>query len=398
MSDVKQIKIIDDMKSFVDNLISEAIEYNASDIHIEPQKDKVIIKFRIDGDLYIFYDIWKDYFEALVSRIKLLASIKIDEKRLPQDWQIIFSYKWQDVDIRVSTFPTLFGEKIVLRILKKDYSLLNIESLGFLNINLKLIKKWLNHKEWLILVSWPTGSWKTTTLYAMLNYFDPKKYNISTLEDPVEYTLPGINQSQINPSIWYTFSSWLRSLLRQDPDIILVWEIRDLETAKLAMEAALTWHLVLATIHANRWIWVIERLLNFGLEPYLVASALKLIVSQRLVKKLCDCAVSTKISSEEEKIFEKYLWPIYNSIKKRNFKKPVWCQKCFNSWYKWRLWLHEVIYIDKDFSKFISSWQLNEKLFEDLMIQKWFLTLFQDWLIKVILWYTTLDKVLPYKD
>ncbi len=403
MVKVKEINIIDDYKEFIDNLLTDAIVKWASDIHIEPHKDAIWIRYRIDGDLFPVYKLWLDNKDNLTARIKILSKLKIDEKRLPQDGQIVFKFdNWkevEDVDLRVSTFPTLYWEKVVIRVLRKDMSLLNLNNLGFLNVNLNLIKKALNSKEGLILVSWPTWSWKTTTLYAMLNWFDRFKYNISTLEDPIEYKLEGINQSQVNPDIWYTFAAWLRTLLRQDPDIILVWEIRDKETAKLAIEASLTWHLVLGTIHANRWAWVIERLVNMGIDRYLIASSLKMVLSQRLVKKICgNCAVNIDITEDEEKIFQKYLGPLWESLKEKvNFRKWKWCKMCLNTGYKWRLWLHEVVLIDSDFAELISK-EFSLRQWEDLMEMKGYLTLFKDWLIKVIFGQTTLEQVLVYKD
>ncbi len=398
----KEIKVIDDFRYFVDDLFSDAIKKGASDIHIEPHKDKLIIRYRIDGDLYHIYTIDKSNQENLIARIKILARLKIDEKRLPQDGQIVFQYREgmniEDVDMRVSTFPTLYGEKIVLRILRKDMSLLNLDKLGFLSVNLNLIKKAMKFKEGLVLVSWPTGSGKTTTLYAMLNYFNPMEYNISTLEDPVEYKLEGVAQSQVNHEIGYTFANWLKTLLRQDPDIILVWEIRDYETAKLAVEASLTWHLVFGTIHANQWVGVVERLINMWVDKYLVASSLKMILAQRLVKKLCSCAVPAEMDAETQQIFKEGLGDIYEELKPNaSFKVPKWCDKCLGSWFKWRVGLHEVVLIDQDFSKLIST-QVTADKWEEVRKSKGYLSLYQDGLIKVLLWITNLQQVLPYKS
>lgn len=394
----KQIDIIDNYKDFVDSIFNEAIKVNASDIHFEPQKDEFIIRFRIDWEIFVFYKIENSNKDNLLTRVKIMASLKIDESRIPQDWQIVFLNNWIDIDMRVSTFPVLYWEKIVIRILKKDVTLLNINSLWFLQINLNLIKKALTYKEGLILVSWPTWSWKTTTLYSMLNSFDPTKYNISTLEDPVEYKMVWINQSQVRSDIWYTFSNWLRTLLRQDPDIILVWEIRDKETAKLAIEASLTWHLVFGTIHSNRWAWVIERLINMWIEPYLLASALKLIISQRLVKKFCKCCEKIELVPEEEKIYMDWLWPIWESVKANfNWKKSKWCDKCMNIWYSWRLWIHEVVLFDWDFWKIILQ-GLDKNSWENAMISKWYLNIYQDALLKAASGFTDISQVLPYKD
>lgn len=396
--EVKVIDIIDNYRDFVDSVFNEAIKVNASDIHFEPQKDFFAIRFRVDWEIFMFYKIDNSNRDNLLTRVKIMASLKIDESRIPQDWQIVYTLDGADIDMRVSTFPILYWEKIVIRILKKDVNLLNINSLGFLQLNLNLVKKALNMKEWLILVSWPTGSWKTTTLYSMLNSYDPNKFNISTLEDPVEYKLPWINQSHVRADIGYTFSNWLRTLLRQDPDIILVWEIRDKETAKLAIEASLTWHLVFGTIHSNRWIWVIERLINMWIEPYLVASALKLIISQRLVKKLCKCAEKQTIDDDIEKIYKDWLWGIWDSIKwSFNWKQSKWCEKCMNIWYSWRLWIHEVVLLDMEFWKVIVNW-LDKNSWDNQMINKWYLNIYQDWLLKVSSGFTDIKQILPYKD
>lgn len=398
----QEIDIIDDIKGFLDKIINDAIDKWVSDIHIEPQKERLFIRFRIDWEIMLFYSIWLTNKDNLITRLKIIARLKIDENRLPQDWQIVFSYKkdnsLEDVDMRVSTLPTLYWEKIVIRILKKDSKLLNVDSLWFIKFNLRVIKKALTMKEWLVLVGWSTWSWKTTTLYSILNYFDPWKFNISTLEDPIEYKLPMINQSQVNYEIWYTFSNWLKTLLRQDPDIILVWEIRDKDTAKLAIEASMTWHLVLWTIHTNRWIWIIERLINMGIDNYLIASSLKLIISQRLVRKICKCSSKIELNEENNLLFSQWLWTIWETIKPTaNIRNKVWCEKCLNTWYSWRIWLHEVVVMDPDFIKLI-TWNLSGRIWDDLMHTKWYLSLYQDWLLKVASWLTDLQQVLPYKE
>ncbi len=405
---VESIEIIDDFKGFVDSIFDEAILKEASDIHIEPWKDILYIRYRVDGDIRLFYEIdtkWApENQNNLLTRIKIMSQLKIDENRIPQDGQIVYMYsdnktnKKEEVDMRVSTFPTLYWEKIVIRLLRKDAKLLNLSSLWFLQLNLKLINKALKYKEGLVLVSGPTGSWKTTTLYAMLNSFNPMEYNISTLEDPVEYKIEWINQSQVRSEIWYDFSNWLRTLLRQDPDIILVWEIRDRETAKLAIEAALTWHLVFGTIHANRWAWVIERLVNMWIDAYLIASSLKMILSQRLVKKMCSCARSVEPDSEQIEIFRTWLGPIRDSVWANiNYKEKVGCEKCQWIGYNKRLWLHETILFDKDIRKLINV-NIDAKIWQDTIRNKQFLSLYQDGLLKAANWLTDLEQVLPYKE
>lgn len=400
----KQIETIDDFKIFVDDIIREAIELNASDVHIEPQKEIFQIRYRIDWEIFKFYSISIENKDNLIARIKILAKLKIDESRRPQDWQIEYEYQnnnWniEDIDMRISTFPTINWEKIVMRILKKDPKLLNINSLWFMQYNLDSIKKTLQNKEWLILISGGTGSGKTTTLYSMLNSYDPEKFNISTLEDPVEYKIAWINQSQVKNDIWYDFSQWLKTLLRQDPDIILVWEIRDRETAKLAIEASMTGHLVFGTIHSNKWVWVIERLVNMWIEPYLIASSLKMVLSQRLVKKVCSkCAQNTEISDEEKKILQTWLWSVWNSIESKiQLKKWEGCKKCLQTWYSWRIGIHELTVIDKDFSRAINKW-INNEIWTELCKKKWYLSLYQDALIKSAYWFISLANSAQYNN
>lgn len=398
--DYKKINSIDNVVWFVETIIKEAISLKSSDIHIEPQKDFLNIRFRIDWDMHKKYEVSNEYKDNLISRIKILWSLKIDENRLPQDWKLQYRQDWtnEDIDVRISTFPISNWEKVCLRILKKDTWLLNIDWMWFLDSNLSLIKESLKLKEWLILVSWPTWSGKTTTLYAMLNNFNPEDYNISTLEDPIEYTFPWINQSQIRHEIWYNFPMWLKTLLRQDPDIVLVWEIRDKETAELAIEASLTWHLVLWTIHANTWIWVVERLTNMWIDKYLVASALKLVISQRLVKKLCSCSVETKFSEKEISIFERDIPLIWKKlVNSQSPKKAIWCDKCIDTWYKWRMWIHEVISIDDELSELIISPNLSKSNWDNVCEKKWYIDLYTDWLVKSIFWFTNLEHVLVYK-
>lgn len=381
----------------IQTIIFDAIEKDSSDIHLEPQKNNLMIRYRLDWDLYIAQEISNEIKDNIITKIKLMAHMKIDETRLPQDWNFVINFWWVDIDIRVSTFPILYWEKIVLRLLKKNENILNINSLWFLKFNLQHILNTLSMKEWLILISWPTWSWKTTTLYSMINHFDPKKYNILTLEDPIEYKLDHVNQSQINKDIWYTFSVGLRSILRLDPNIILIWEIRDEETAKLAIEASLTWHLVFWTIHSNWVYWVIERLMNMWIEKYLISSSLKLIIYQNLIKKICDCWELTFPNEQEINIFSNWLWELWESCKpKIKFIKSKWCQKCLNSWFKWRIWIHELVYVDNEIKKFLNKSNIDKSSWNLLIKEKWFLNIYQDWLLKVLFWFTDLSQILSY--
>jgi len=239
ISEIDKIEIkknIPDTIAYIDSIFITAIKEEVSDIHIEPLKNSILIRFRQDWDFQIFDKIHKDNTSAIITRLKVLAKVKIDENKKPQDWKIVFYYEEENknIDIRFSSLPTTYWEKIVMRILKPDDNLTNIEALGLIDINLNKVREALKSKYWIILVSWPTGSWKSTTLFWILKNYNPLEYNISTLEDPIEYDIDYVHQSQVKPAIWYTFAAWLRSLVRQDPDIIMVWEIRDQETATLA--------------------------------------------------------------------------------------------------------------------------------------------------------------------
>ena len=268
-------------------ILRHAVEGKASDVHIEPSADKLRVRFRVDGVLYTSIVLPMNVHEAIISRIKIMTNMKIDEKRKPQDGRFRVHVDRRDVDFRVSTFPTYYGEKVALRILDPEIGIKSFEDLGIDGDNLKKIQEALKRPFGMILVTGPTGSGKSTTLYAMLKVLNDEKRNIVSLEDPIEYYMEGLNQSQVRPEIDYTFASGLRSVLRQDPDVIMVGEIRDKETALLAVHAALTGHLVLSTLHTNDAIGVVPRLVDMGIDPFLIPSVLALAMGQRLVRKLC---------------------------------------------------------------------------------------------------------------
>ncbi len=284
-----ETKIIEDapVTKIVAVILQHATSGNASDIHIEPVSDKVKVRFRVDGALYTSLFLPASVHDAVVARIKILTNMKLDERRKPQDGRFSARIEDRKIDFRVSTLPTYFGEKVVIRILDPEKTLLTLPSLGLNETNLNLLRAASKRPYGLILVTGPTGSGKTTTLYAMLNEVDKEKNNAVSLEDPIEYNIPGINQSQVQPEIGYTFANGLRSILRQDPDIIMVGEIRDGETAKLAVQASLTGHLVFATLHTNNTAGVIPRLIDMGVEPYLIPATLIMAIAQRLVPTLC---------------------------------------------------------------------------------------------------------------
>lgn len=283
------VRIIEDapVTKIVATILHYAVEGGASDIHIEHMGDTIRVRFRVDGVLHISLMLPAKVHRAVVARIKILSSMRLDEKRKPQDGRFSAKILGRKIDFRVSTFPAYYGEKIVMRILDSEKGVRKLDDMGLSERNLKIIKAALKKPYGMVLISGPTGSGKSSTLYSMLQEVDKEKHNVLSLEDPVEYNMTGMNQSQVHPEIGYTFASGLRTTLRQDPDVIMVGEIRDKETAKLAVQAALTGHLVFSTIHTNNAAGVIPRLINMGVDPFLIAPTLVLAIAQRLVKTLC---------------------------------------------------------------------------------------------------------------
>ncbi len=329
---------------FLENIISQANSIGSSDIHLEIYEDKCRIRLRIDGKLVERYVLKNDFYPSLINKIKIKSNLDIAEKRLPQDGRIIFNTDNNKFDIRVSVLPTLHGEKIVMRLLSKDTTNIDINTLGFNPEQLSYYLEGVKRTNGIILISGPTGSGKTTTLYATLKILNTIEANIVTIEDPIEYTLEGINQVQLKENIGLTFSRALRTFLRQDPDIIMLGEIRDGETAQMAIRAALTGHLVLSTIHTNSAWGTITRLIDMGVPSFLLASTLNLSVAQRLVRLLCD-------ECKEEQNFNKDYYP-RNFKPKENIKKHYiakGCESCYYTGYKGRKAVYEVIPIDNDF-------------------------------------------------
>lgn len=347
-----------DIVLYTNDLFNFALELRASDIHIEPNKDFVTIRFRVSGDFVFVDKISHDEYAKLISRLKILANLRIDEKYRPQDGKIAYSSeKWDEsIDVRVSILPLVEGEKVVMRILRQDTSLLSLDKLDFLDVNLEKIKTSLASRYGIILVAGPTGSGKSTTLFSMLKSFDPLEFNISTLEDPVEYNIPFINQSQVKPQIGFDFAAGLRSLVRQDPDIIMVGEIRDKETAMLAIEAALTGHLVLSTIHTNSAAGTIQRLINMGIEPFLISSALKMIISQRLVKRLCPhckTPMGDILGATKDHIESELHGVVDEKVDDLTFYKGTGCPNCDNTGYKGRIGVHEVLVMNESMNPLV---------------------------------------------
>ena len=381
----------------VNDIFLDAIKSSASDIHIEPNDKNINIRFRVDGNFinYKIIDIWMK--DSIIARVKIMAYLRIDEHRLPQDGKIAYKlFWWKQIDMRISIIPTIYWEKCVIRLLKKDDKPPELKDLWIMPYNMVKIKKHLKDNYWMILAVWPTWSGKSTTLFSLISQYNPKDENISTLEDPVEYRIPWVNHTQINPAIDFTFARWLRSLLRQDPDIIMVWEVRDEETAKLAVEASITWHIVFSTIHTNSATHTIQRLVNLWVDPLLITSSLRMIISQRLARKLCtNCKVKYKAS---DKIRDYIVWKVWKYIKNKGeillYKAHEdWCSACNWTWYNWRVWLYEVLEMTDKLEALILKNSSRLQL-EIQAVWDWMVTIKDDWLLKVILWETSLEEIL----
>jgi type IV pilus assembly protein PilB len=348
--------------NFLQQLLQTAKDYGSSDIHLEPYEDKCRVRFRLDGKLKEQYSISSDEYPQIINQIKIQAGLDISQKRLSQDGRITVKSSQQDFDIRVSTLPTLHGEKIVLRILKRDAEEVTLSDLGFTEKELVLYMEGIKKPNGIVLISGPTGSGKTTTLYGTLKLLNQETTNILTIEDPIEYTLTGINQVQLKEDIGFDFPAALRTFLRQDPDIIMVGEIRDEKTATMAIKAALTGHLVLSTIHTNSAWSTVSRLIDMGIPPYLISSTLNLSVAQRLVRKLCsDCKKPAEI--ENAVLPQDFKVP---TEMKQHFL-PIGCPSCFHTGYRGRIAIYEIIPITKGLELFIKQ---NELQIEDYLSKK----------------------------
>ena len=373
----------------VNEIIEEAIKKSATDIHIEPFENISIVKYRIDGILHKVKEIPIYLHSAIVSRIKILSKLDIAEKRLPQDGKFSFKIGNLEYDIRVSTLPTVWGETVVLRLLSKGNVDIDLDKLGFSKEHLKIIKELIRVSHGMILVTGPTGSGKTTTLYAMLKLMNDGTKKIVTVEDPVEYTIPGITQVQVNEKIGLTFSKTLRSILRQDPDIIMIGEIRDKDTADIAVRAALTGHLVLATLHTNDSISAFTRLINIGVENFLVASAVVGILSQRLVRRICNaCKESYKPSTLEKGIMEKFG---FRDVQK--LYRGRGCSACNYTGFKGRTVIAEVLVNNEEIRDNILS-NFNQSKLENIAKSNGWKPLIVDGINKAIQGITTLEEVL----
>jgi len=329
-------------------IITQAIQTKASDIHIEPLRGSVRVRYRVDGVLHEELTIPKHSQAALTSRLKIIADLDITKRRIPQDGRIQMNFKGMQIDMRVSTLPTIYGEKVVIRLLNRDDSLLNIEKLGFSEENKERFNRLINKPYGILLATGPTGSGKSTTLFAALNQINSPTKNIVTIEDPVEYQLNGLNQVHANKKVGLTFANTLRSILRQDPDIVMVGEIRDEETAEIAIRAALTGHLVLSTLHTNDAVSAVTRLMDMGIPGYLVASTVIGVIAQRLVRKLCPkCRETYQPGAEVKQFLNNNVEQLYRPAEKK-------CENCTDG-YKGRIAIHEILELDSNLEEMIAE-------------------------------------------
>ncbi|MDD3998867.1 MAG: GspE/PulE family protein [Candidatus Shapirobacteria bacterium] len=386
----------------VNTILDYAVRSRASDVHIEPLEENVRVRYRIDGILQEKYVLPRNVLEAVVSRIKILANLKIDEKRIPQDGRFNINVEGSEVDLRISTLPVSYGEKVVMRLLRKASKVPSLPDLGLRGLALKNLIEAIERPHGIIIVVGPTGSGKTTTLYSVLDKVATSRVNVVTIEDPVEYQMKGVNQVQVNVQAGLTFASALRSFLRQDPNIMMVGEIRDTETAELAVNAALTGHLVFSTLHTNDASGAPPRLIDMGVEPFLLTSALTCVVAQRVLRKICpNCRQDMEIPPDKEEEIKTTLGPIYGMIedrwkkegKKMTMPKIVGCDKCNNTGYLGRIAIYEVMPITEKISKLVVE-KASASDIQKQAISEGMLTMKQDGYVKVLEGVTSIDEVL----
>jgi type IV pilus assembly protein PilB len=393
----------------VDTLLEYAVFEKASDIHIEPQENSVIVRYRIDGVLHDVMTLPKVIQAAIVARIKVLSNLKIDEHRLPQDGRFKIEKEGYKFSLRISTIPIFDGEKVVIRLLDESTKASTLEDLGFEQEPLEAIKRNTKKPHGMLLVTGPTGSGKSTTLYTLLSMLNTKNVNISTIEDPVEYRIAGTNQMQVSPKIGLTFALGLRALLRQDPNIIMIGEIRDKETAEEAVHAAMTGHVVFSTLHTNSAAAALPRLLDIGIEPYLIASTVNAVLAQRLVRVICkDCQVAVPLTEEVltslNKLFHMdRLLPVFarvglattktKNVKEIKFFRGQGCDKCVHTGYKGRVGIYEIIEVTPEIEQMIMQHKSSQEI-QDEAEKVGTILLWQDGFIKAARGITTIDEIL----
>ena len=375
----------------VNSLLFQAAKDRASDIHIEPFERDLTVRFRIDGVLYDIISPPKRFQPIIISRVKIMAGLNIAEKRLPQDGRIRIRLAGKDINIRVSIVPTAFGERVVMRLLDKSTTVLHLEELGLTGLKHELVGRLIKQSHGIILVTGPTGSGKTTTLYAALSKINTVDKNIITIEDPIEYQLHGIGQIQVNPKIELTFASGLRSILRQDPDVIMVGEIRDLETAEIAIQAALTGHLVFSTLHTNDSFGAMTRLLDMGIEPFLVSSSVTAVMAQRLVRRVCSVCAE-KYDPSREELEELGITP-QRLVGHTIFKPGAGCNQCKRTGYRGRTGIHELLVVDDEIRGLVMK-QADAAAIRRAATARGMTTLREDGADKVLAGITTIEEIL----
>ncbi|MBN1803778.1 MAG: type II secretion system ATPase GspE [Sedimentisphaerales bacterium] len=374
----------------VNNILFQAVHSRASDIHIEPYENEARVRFRIDGVLRNILTLQNQQIPALLSRLKIMANLNIAERRLPQDGQSRIKIGNNLVDIRVSVIPTLGGERVMLRLLDKSRGRLGLEQVGFSMEMLEYFRKLINLPHGIILLTGPTGSGKTTTLYAALNELNCQQRNILTVEDPIEYQLPGIGQMQVKPKINLTFASCFRHILRQDPDVIMIGEIRDLETAEIAIQASLTGHLVLSTLHTNDSASAITRLIDMGIEPYLISSSVVAVMAQRLIRVICpNCKT---LCGPQDQMLSLLNEKDKTSLADRQLYKGCGCESCIQTGYTGRTGILELLVIDDDIKE-LTTKRADSHVIKQVAVEKGMSTLREDGLRKALAGQTTLDEV-----
>jgi type IV pilus assembly protein PilB len=394
----------------VDTLLEYAVLEKASDIHIEPQEVAVTVRYRIDGVLHDVMTLPKAIQAALIARVKVLANLKIDEHRLPQDGRFKIEKDNYKFSLRVSTIPVFDGEKVVMRLLDESTKAMTLEALGFLPSQLEVVNRNIHKPHGMLLITGPTGSGKSTTLYAILSILNTKNINISTIEDPVEYRIVGANQMQVNPKIGLTFAVGLRALLRQDPNVIMIGEIRDKETAEEAMHASMTGHIVLSTLHTNSAAASPPRLIDIGEEPYLIASTLNAVMGQRLVRVICqeckqDLAISKDVATTLSKQFnlEKLIVALkregvitekVSSFEELSFYAGKGCEKCNNTGYRGRLGVHEIMEVTPKIADMIIKRASSQEIQDVAEVEDHMILMWQDGFIKAVQGITTIEEIL----
>ena len=369
----------------------------SSDIHYEVFEKYIVVRFRIDWILVdIFYLEPREY-KLILERLKYSSNLKLNITTIPQDWKYSMKIDNKDIDVRVSTLPVGKSENVVTRILDNSNTVIDFEKLWFIWTTKRFLERAISKKNWMILITWPTGSWKTTTLYTILSKLNTREKKLITLEDPIEYKMDWVIQAEVDEAKWFTFQNWLKALLRQDPDIVMVWEIRDYETLETATQASLTWHLVLSTLHTKSAADSLDRIINMWLKPYIIASALDTIVAQRLVRRICPhCKKEKEKTVEEQMLIESMMKDIWMSAIQAKWVKLYegeWCEYCNHSWYLWRIWIYEIITLNEELKNLIRQWSSVEEIIREA--RKWdFISMKEDWILKTIRGYTTIEEIL----